>query len=251
MIVYLASPTTQLHAETMAGCDVLESFAICATARWAVRYRPTWRRIMLDSGAFSEMTTGKAVDLGAYIEYAQAHGRAYDHIVNLDVISGDVAERVDAGKRNLARMRDAGLDPLPVFHQGEPWSVLTELAACGKIGLGFQRPIRCGEEFLDGCFSRLPVGTLVHGFAMAGERYTGRYPFASVDTATWIHELKALSALSGQGSDVLRFLTQGELLKLVILKYQRIPMATAWAGKMQHDLFAQFEESEKTDGGAT
>ncbi len=242
MIVYLASPTTQLHAEMMAGCDVLESFAIKATAAWAVRYRPTWRHIMLDSGAYSEMTTSKKVDLGAYIDFAAAHRAAYEEIVNLDAIAGDVAARVAISLANLQKMRDAKLDPMPVFHQGEPWSVLIDLASVGRVGLGFQRPIRCADEWLDGCFSRLPTTTRVHGFAMAGERFTGRYPFHSVDSATWIHELKALSALTGQGSDVLHYLTQGELLKLVILKYQRLPMATAWAGKSQQGLFAHCGE---------
>jgi hypothetical protein len=191
---------------------------------------------MLDSGAYSEMTSGKPVDLGAYIAFAVEHGAAYDEIVNLDVISGAVAERVDRGKRNLQAMRDAGIDALPVFHQGEPWSVLEEVAACGKVGLGFQRPIRCADDFLSMCFERLN-GVRVHGFAMANERYTGRYPFASVDSATWLHELMALSALKGQGSDVLRYLTQGELLRLVIKKYERLPMASAWAGRSQGGLF--------------
>jgi hypothetical protein len=240
MKVYLATPATQLHAEMMAGCDVLESFALKATAPWMVRYRPTFRSMMLDSGAFSEMTSGKPVDLGAYVAYAVEHGAAYDEIVNLDVISGDIAKRVDASTRNLQTMRDAGIDALPVFHQGEPWSVLEELAACGKVGLGLQRPIRSADDFLNGCFERLD-GVCVHGFAMANERYTGRFPFASVDSATWIHELMALSALNGQGSDVLRYQTQGELLRLVITKYQRLPMASAWAGSTQGSLFERAE----------
>ena len=240
MIIYLASPTTQLQAEMMAGCDVLESFAIAATNRWAVRYRPTWRRVMLDSGAFSEMTTGKPVDFGTYLDFAQEHASGYDEIVNLDVISGEVSARVDAGKRNLQAMRDAGLDPLPVFHQGEPWSVLEELASCGKVGLGFQRPIACADEFLSGCFSRIPSSCRVHGFAMANARYTGRYPFASVDAATWWHEVNAILSVRGQASDALEYLTVGEILRdIVIRKYERLPRATAWAGTRQMGLFTE------------
>lgn len=241
MKIYLASPTTQMHAGCLDGQHVLESFAICATAQWMVRFRPTFAGMMLDSGAYSVMSTGAKVDLEEYIDFASEHRRGYSKIVNLDVISGDVSARVDEGLRNLQRMRDAGLDPMPVFHQGEPWSVLTDLASCGHIGLGFQRPIKCAEEFLDECFSRIPAGVYVHGFAMANEKYSGVYPFAAVDTATWVHELKALSALSGQGSDVLQYLTQPELLGLVVKKYQRMPRATAWAGKKQ---FALFKDSE-------
>lgn len=238
MRIYFATPATQLQAECLVGQRVLESFALKAREPWMVRYRPTFAGLMLDSGAFSEMTTGAAVDLGAYIEFAVAHGKAYETIANLDVIAGDVAARVDASMRNLQRMRDAGVDALPVFHQGEPWSVLTDLAACGHVGLGFQRPIKCAEDFLDGCFSRLPSAVRVHGFAMANVKYTGRYPFHSVDSATWVHELRALSAIKDQASDVLRYLTQGELLALVVKKYQRIPMASAWAGPERMSLFA-------------
>lgn len=245
MKLFLATPATQMHAEMMAGCNVLESFALFATSPWMVRYRPTFASMMLDSGAFSEMTKGVAVDLEAYIAYVQQHGAAYDIIVNLDVISGDVKVRVDTGMRNLQRMRDAKIDALPVFHQGEPWSVLTDLASCGKVGLGFQRPIKCADDFLSECFTRLPPATRVHGFAMANEKYTGRYPFTSVDTATWVHELRALSAIKDQASDVLQYLTQGELLQLVIKKYQRLPMATSWAGKEQGSLFDLIEKKEE------
>ena len=240
MRIYLASPTTQLQAEMMAGCDVLESFAIAARARWAVRYRPTWTSAMLDSGAYSEMTTGKPVDLGAYIEFAAEHAAGYDEIVNLDQISGDVGERVDRSAANLMRMRDAGLDPMPVYHQGEPWSVLADLASCGKVGLGFQRPIQGADAFLGGAFDRLPSTCRVHGFAMANARYTGRYPFASVDSATWMHEVNALLSVKGQGADAIEYLTPGEILRdIVIRKYRRIPMATAWAGARQTALFGR------------
>jgi hypothetical protein len=248
MRIYLSTPATQLHAEAMAGCHVLESFALFATCPWIVRYRPTFAGMMLDSGAFTQLA-GKPkikLELGAYIDFATEHRAGYETIVNLDQISGDVAERIRQSQANLQRMRDAKLDPLPVFHQGEPWSVLEELAACGKVGLGFQRPIRCPEDFLDGCFSRLGTSTQVHGFAMAGAKFVGRYPFVSVDSATWIHELKALSAITGQASDVLQYLTQSELLRLVLLKYERLPAASAWNGREQCDLFDWRNDDEET-----
>lgn len=240
MLVYLATPGNQLHAEMMAGCCVLESFALKAKSEWMARYRPTFRSMMLDSGAYSEMTSGKPVDLGAYVDFCLEHGGAYDAIVSLDVIAGDVAERVDRGRRNLRTMRDAGIDAWPVFHQGEPWSVLEEYAAGGKVGLGLQRPMREVERFLDGCFERAGSAK-VHGFALASAKYTGRYPFHSVDSATWMHELRALMATKDQASDVLRFLTPGELLRLVVLKYQRLPVATAWEGIRTGDLFDRLE----------
>jgi hypothetical protein len=230
-----------MHADCLTGQFVLESFAFHAGKESLQRYRPTWAGVMLDSGAFSVMQTGKPVDLEAYIDFALQRRTAYDAIVNLDVISGDVTERVDAGLRNLQRMRDAGLDPMPVFHQGEPWSVLGDLAAGGAVGVGMQRPLRGVETFLDGVFGRLGGGVAVHGFALANAKYTGRYPFDSVDSATWIREVLALMSLSGQGSDVMQYLTQAELVRLVVLKYQRLPRATAFAPPAQGDLFPSGE----------
>lgn len=249
MLIYLASPATQMHAECMVGMHVLESFALFATAPWMVRYRPTFAGMMLDSGAYSVMSKGEVVDLGAYIEFCQAHGRGYSEIVNLDVIAGDVAERVAASLRNLRTMRDAGLDPMPVFHQGEPWSVLLELAGCGRVGIGMQRkdgrmpPASIIETFLGDCFDRLPATVRVHGFGLANDRYTGRFPFHSVDSSTWVYELRALMAIKDQASDVLRYLTPGELLRLVVTKYQRLPMATAWAGSAQGSLLSLVESA--------
>ena len=230
----------------MAGQYVLESFALTAKCPWMVRFRPTFRGMILDSGAYSVMSKGKTVDLEEYIDFALEHRAGYDRIVNLDVISGDVESRVDQGKKNLQRMRDAGLDPMPVFHQGEPWSVLEELASCGKVGLGFQRPIKCAEQFLDGCFSRMPANCRSHGFGMANERLVGTYPFWSEDAATWLHELLALMALSGQGSDVMKYLTPSEILALVLKKYERLHRATAWAGRQQRelDLFSCLTEND-------
>lgn len=132
---------------------------------------------------------------------------------------------------------DAGIDALPVFHQGEPWSVLRELAERGRIGVGFQRPIRSADEFLTGLRDHRFVGSRAR--LRDGERavhWTLPVPRPSTRPRGCI-ELKALSAITGQASDVLQYLTQGELLKLVVLKYRRMPMATAWAGRKQGGLF--------------
>lgn len=241
MIVYLASPSNQMQADSLAGCYVLESFGLYAEAQWMTRFRPTFAGIMLDSGAYSVMSKGKKIDVQEYISYCKQHGAVYDKIVNLDVISGGVTERVDGGKANLQLMRDAGIDALPVFHQGEPWSVLEELASSGKVGLGFQRPIRCADEFLDECFSIIPSSTKVHGFAMTNADYTGRYPFDSVDSATIWYEYQALLSLSGQGSDVMQYQTPRELVEIILRKYHRLPMATAWRGKTSLPLFRNGE----------
>jgi hypothetical protein len=136
------------------------------------------------------MTQGVAISLGEYIAFAQQHGKFYAAVANLDDIRGDVAR----SRANHQRMLDAGVKALPVFHQGEPWSVLDEVIASAPeryIGVGFQRPITGAHEWLEEVFSRVPSDVRVHGFAMTSFL---QFPFHSVDSATWVHEWKGLMA---------------------------------------------------------
>lgn len=225
-IIYLAlGSATRLTLEALKGFNVLESFAY---QRGGVtdRYRPTWSGAMLDSGAFTELSQGVAIDLGEYIEFCHAHGKFYDVLVTLDDIRGDV----DKSRANFQRMLDSGLRPMPVFHQGEPWSVLEEWIAAAPdryIGLGFQRPIVNARAWLDECFARIPRDVWVHGFAMTSMVEHG-FPFYSVDSSTWVYEWNALLAAKGQGADALMYLTPGEMLEIVLKKYQRLRAAKAW-----------------------
>lgn len=140
-LVYLGlGRSDRLTCEALRGMNVLESFAY--RRDYFERYRPTWACAFLDSGAFTEMTQGVAIDLGEYIAFAQEHGRFYAAIANLDDIRGDV----DRSRANHLRMLDAGVKAMPVFHQGEPWSVLDEVCAAAPeryIGL---RAARFGKE---------------------------------------------------------------------------------------------------------
>ncbi len=237
-VVYFAlGLADRLLCEALIGQHVLESFAY--QNDHYERYRPTWRSGFLDSGAFSEMTRGLAIELDEYIAFCQQHGRYYDVIANLDDIRGNVAR----SQSNHRKMVDAGIQAIPVFHQGEEWSVLDETIAAAPeryIGIGFQRPINGAERWLDEVFSRVPSDVRVHGFAMTSFL---QYPFYSVDSSTWVYEWKALMAVQGQGADALRCLTPSELLEIVVKKYERMEPRRRWAGKQQGDLFADKESA--------
>lgn len=213
----------------MKGQLVLESFADVRPL--TDRYRGTWEGAILDSGAFTEMTTGKAIDLGAYTEFAQAHGQFYDAVINLDDIKGDV----DKSLANLVHLQDAGVDAMPVFHQGEPSSLLEEMARdFDYLGVGFQRPIKEAEHFLDGVWSCIGDAK-VHGFAMTS--YMADYPFYSVDSTNWLWEVRGLLAINSQGNPI-RYLTPSELVAVVLKKYQRMPKAERWEAPRQGSLFS-------------
>lgn len=231
-LVYLAlGRASRLVLEALRGWRVLESFAYLRDV--TDRYRPTWRGGMLDSGAFTELTEGTTIDLAKYIEFAQEHGAFYDAVVNLDDIEGDT----DRSWRNFQAMQDAGLRPMPVFHQGEPWSVLYACLAAAPdqyLGIGFQRPIRGARRWLEEVFSRIPRSARVHGFAMTSHVEKG-FPFYSVDSSTWVYEWNGLLAVKGQGADALACLTPGELLDIVFKKYDRLAAKRAWEGSAAQD----------------
>jgi hypothetical protein len=194
------------------------------------RYRPTYASMCLDSGVYSNMTAAKkgkgpAVTIGPYIDFATRHGAFYDFCASFDDITGGA----DANRKNWAKCKDARVPNLmPVFHQGEPFSLLEEYCAGSNfIGLGFQRPIRDEAAWLDACFSRIPEGRWVHGFAMTGYL---RWPFRSADSKTWLHEVLDIESASGQGRKALAFLTKRELVELVVKKYQREWKQDLWRG---------------------
>lgn len=221
--VYFAGVNQTHFCEQFKGHHVLESFADVRPL--LDRYRPTFASMVLDSGAFTEMTTGKAVDLGEYIEFCQEHGAAYEWIASLDAIKGGAEKSV----ANWEAMKARGVDAMPTFHQGEPWSLLEDYCkATDRLGLGFQRPIKDARPWLEDCFARIPDRVRVHGWAMTN--YTD-FPFASVDSTTWLWELRALLGVEGQGADAIQCLTVGELIEIVQRKYLRLPKRQAWQGR--------------------
>jgi hypothetical protein len=231
VIVYFAGVNQHQWCQAFRGEHVLESFA--DVQKLMDRYRPLFASMVLDSGAFSEMTTGKAIDLGRYADFCHEHGAFYRWVASLDSITGGVDANID----NWQALEKRGVSSVPTFHQGEPWSLLTDYCkAAPRVGLGFQRPIENARSWLDECFSRIPEGHKVHGWAMTS--YTD-YPFESVDSRTWMFELRALMAVEGQGADALRCLTPGELLDIVTKKNERLPRAERWSGRPQLPWFAE------------
>lgn len=250
--VYLAGPNQHSLCSWLEGHHVLESFANHLGGEdWEpgaeerareegrpfnngnlARYRYTFASMCLDSGVYSNMTSerkgkGPVVEIDPYIAFAKAHGAFYDFSASFDDITGGP----EANRRNWMKCRDAGIPRLmPVFHQGEPFSLLEEYCAGSAfVGLGFQRPIRNEYEWLDACFARIPEGKWVHGFAMTSYL---RYPFRSADSTTWLREMLDIEKVSGQGRNVLAYQTKRELTELVVKKYQRQWKQDLWRGTL-------------------
>lgn len=149
--------------------------------------------IFLDSGAFTAASTGKPIDLDAYIEFCQREGHRYEAIAALDVI-GDAA----ASWTNYRRMRDAGIDAIPTFHPNEPWDNLVAMAEdTDYIALGgmvpYVKPTRGGHNglvrWIARCFQvavDVRPDIRVHGFGISGRRMISLFPWFSIDSTAWL-----------------------------------------------------------------
>lgn len=161
--------------------------------------------LMMDSGAFSAWNRGKSIELKEYISYLKDLGELFHSYVVLDVLpSGPEQTRTEkdieacAAKsyKNQQIMKDAGLRPMPVFHQGERWHWLEKMLEEGEpfIGLSTRKDLLVYEtlqmRWLDDCFSVICDSkgapyTKVHGFGTTKVPYLQRYPFYSVDSTRW------------------------------------------------------------------
>jgi hypothetical protein len=154
--------------------------------------------LFLDSGAFSAWTQGVEIDIRDYIEFIKEHQEVLELYANLDVIGlgGKQPNKLTAEKtlENQKIMEEAGLNPLPCFHFGEPFEYLQyyvdnyDYLALGVAGNTGSKLI----PWLDECFGNYICGEdgmpkiKIHGFAITSLRVMLRYPFYSVDSTSWV-----------------------------------------------------------------
>jgi len=148
--------------------------------------------IMIDSGAFSAWTRKKVINLDDYIGFLHTVLKDDPTIeyINLDVI-GDGR----ASYQNWKTMREAGLNPLPVYH------VITDikwlkryLRQTDYIGIGAiakmytsERTLaldRIWEDYLIDK-NRMPIAK-IHGMGITSFPLVKRYPWYSIDSTAWL-----------------------------------------------------------------
>ncbi len=191
MIVYLASPSSQQQAEHLADMPVLISFA---------QYRP-----------YSEMTTGKKVDIAAYIDWTAMWTPHADAIAGLDDIQGD-------WRRSLANY-ERFPQGFPTFHDSDPPELLDDLIPLarergGWIGLGLVPPRESKESWVRSACDRIPDDIHVHGWAL--RRYTNVRRIDSVDSSNWFRDAMKLRTFP-----LLSHLTYAECLTIIVKRYER------------------------------
>ena len=212
MTVYLASPRSRFQATYLTDMPVLVSFALWSG--WESRFQQSWGPMLLDSGAYSEFTSGKKVDLDAYVDFVEEWGWRFEAVAGLDDISGD-------WRRSLKNYKRVGF---PTYHNTDPHKLLPELISLSRergswLGLGIA-PVngdrRYGTQWLRDTLDRIPDDIHVHGWASRAFTSMGRLD--SVDSTNWYRD--AHKVLVGKAGP-LDWLTEGEALEIVIKRYRR------------------------------
>lgn len=160
-------------------------------------------KLMLDSGVFTAWNRNETLDLKRYIAYIKEHEQYLFSYVNMDVIPGthgvkrtqrELDDSAKRGYANLQKMKDAGLRPIPVFHQGEKFDTLERMLKDGEtyMGISTAKDIWASEQrsWLDTVFSVVTDKTgkpliKTHGFGITNPKLLFRYPWYTCDSTTW------------------------------------------------------------------
>lgn len=211
MDVYLSSPGNQMHAAYLADMPVLFSFAIHAP--WLDSYQQSFGKVLIDSGAYSEMNSGKAVDGHAYRDWHPRWADRAEAVAGLDDIRGD-------WRRSLRNYEAFG--GFPTFHDSDPPELLADLIPIareqgrGWIGLGLVPPRAGKGKWVRAACDRIPDDLHVHGWAL--REYTHVSRLDSVDSTNWFRDAWAyLNALDPKRE----WLTPAEAVELVVKRYKR------------------------------
>ncbi len=262
--IHFAGVNTRGLAEATKGQDILMSYADVKKdpGFWGwmkpLLERGHFRSVILDSGAFTELSQRKRgnefkVGVEEFATFAAEHQHLFTWVANLDDIEGDV-ERSNA---NFAALRAAGVKNLvPVFHEGESDEQLRHclaLALSGRkaLAVGCQRPKgrlvpRNVVRFLRSLFAKLgemdPKGWVeLHGFGLT--RYASDqvpcqgpaegFSFHSTDSTTWIAEACSVQRSGAYGDPKApkgqRIEQRARALRATVASYSNVAFATGKA----------------------
>lgn len=146
---------------------------------------------MLDSGAFSAWKNGSEILLYDYLDFIKKYHSYFTHIVCLDVIDNPLYSEVNH-LIMLEELKGLGLEIIPVFHSGEPFSVLDYMVEKGYKYLGISPNNNWREEtkrvWLHRVYSRHDfekLGIKTHGFGYQSVSGLLQFPMTTADAATW------------------------------------------------------------------
>jgi hypothetical protein len=162
-------------------------------------------KLFVDSGAYSCWRRGYTIRLEDYIAFLKLELSRDPPIVTnyvaLDIIPGSsgmmdwsrdaVEQSARQSYENLQRMKEAGLKPIPVFHQGEDFKWLERMLNDGEDYIGLS-PYKNSHRlhvipWFIRCFAILKNRPHVrtHGFGVGAHIHLTRYPWTSADSSKW------------------------------------------------------------------
>lgn len=142
-----------------------------------------------ETGFYNTKAFWRYID--GYAAFVRENAKAIDHYANVDAIPyPEITMRNQQYLENVHR-----LQPVPVFHETEDFRWLREYMSKDysylAIGLVRKRTERECQKFLEDVFElvcdtpdRLPKVKL-HGFAITGYSQISKFPWYSVDSASW------------------------------------------------------------------
>jgi hypothetical protein len=155
---------------------------------------------MIDSGAYSAWSRGDTIAVKDYVGFLKRNASVISRYVNLDVIPGTLG-RIDwsteafeqsatQSYRHQQIIKDAGLSPIPVFHQGERFEWLERMLDDGEAAIGLSPYAKSSTRdtitWLDQCFTTFNGHDVKpHGFGIMQHLIVKRYPWHSIDSSTW------------------------------------------------------------------
>ena len=163
---------------------------------------PNKINLMCDSGAFGAWKRGLTLDIDKYIDYIQKNLTNISSYVSLDTIPGsrekmtfhDMEPSAKASHKNHLYMREKGLSPIPVFHQGENFKWLDIMLQDGETYVGISpsltSPVPVQKNWYNEVFTYLtdsegrPI-VKTHGFGATNINFLKQFPFFTADSTTW------------------------------------------------------------------
>lgn len=191
--------------------------------------------VFIDSGGFSSFSQGVTVDLEDYARWLLRWRSALDHYANLDVI-GDPR----ASLRNLLRLEQRGLRPLPVLHVGTDPEEIRRYKARGYpyLCLGGMVPhltamsasLRAGNaspalDWVRAChLMAAEEGVTLHGFGATNLPVMAGFPWRSVDSSSWaagfrFGNVTTFDPVAGKWVNLVLRETQGIMAQAALLRF--------------------------------
>ena len=192
-IFFVAGSKTYLDLLREQGVEniLISYFYMKKSERYSLLEKLEFKRIFLDSGAFTAQQTGKTIKVSEYGGFLEWNKNKIYCAANFDF--GTLEQQAE-NQIELEKYYPV----FPVFHHaeyvGKTYRYLLE-EFCQKydlIALGGMNNVRLSknelQSYLDWCFSiimKYPK-VRVHGFGQTNPELLKRYPFFSVDSTSWL-----------------------------------------------------------------